>query len=199
MHRRKFIIGLGAAVSGIGAAMGTGAFSSVEADRSVAITVADDSTAYLALDATDNTTEFVDQDADGQFRVRLDDSVTAGEGVNPNAVTRIEEAFTIRYQGTNGSGPGDQGAVNTRLFNDGEDVTEALPEDVVQFVPTEAWPNGGQSDLTVPGRAASFGPGEAAAVDIVLDTTVLEDGGSGLLLDQISFEAAADPFDVLDI
>ncbi|ELY92966.1 hypothetical protein C483_06530 [Natrialba hulunbeirensis JCM 10989] len=187
---------MGALTAGTGTILGTGAFSSVEASRSVSVTVADDSAAYLALDATENSTDFVDQDETGQFRVRLDGSVTAGEGVNQNAVTRLAEAFTLRYQGSNVSGPHDRGAVSARLFADGEDVTETLPEDVVQFVPTESWPDGGQSDLTAPVRAASFGPGESARVDIVLDTTVLEDGGSGTLLDQVVFVAAANPFDV---
>ncbi|ELZ01496.1 hypothetical protein C482_06969 [Natrialba chahannaoensis JCM 10990] len=198
MQRRTLILGLGVVTAGTGTVLGTGAFSSVDATRSVSVTVADDSAAYLALDATENTTEFVEQDDTGQFRVRLDGSVTKGEGVNRNAVTRIAEAFTIRYQGTNGSGPGGRGAVNARLFMDGKEVTETLPEGVFQFVPTEAWPNGGKSDLTAPGRAASFGPGESARVDIVLDTRVLEEGGSETLLDQVSFEAAANPFDVLD-
>ncbi|OIB58350.1 hypothetical protein [Natrialba sp. SSL1] len=196
MKRRTVILGVGALTAGTGTILGTGAFSSVEASRSVSVTVADDSAAYLALDATENSTDFVDQDETGQFRVRLDGSVTAGEGVNQNAVTRLAEAFTLRYQGSNASGPRDRGAVSARLFADGKDVTETLPEDAIQFVPTERWPDGGQSDLTAPIRAASFGPGESARVDIVLDTTVLEDGGSGTLLDQVVFVAAANPFDV---
>ena len=194
MKRRKFLLTAGA-VGTAGAAVGTGAFNTVSADRDVSVTVADDSEAYLVLDATDNDTDFIDQDPDGQFRIRLDDSVTSGEGVNPNAVTTIEEAFRIQYQGTetfDGLDPG----VNARLFKQGSEV-EDLDEDAIQILPSSgSWPDDSPNDLTHDGSAPQFGLGDERAADIVIDTTVLDDGGEGLLVDEIEF-SAGDPFEVL--
>ena len=60
MKRRNLLLGLGAAVSGGAATMGTGAFSSAQANRSVSVTVEGDNPgAYLGLDETD--------DSDGTF------------------------------------------------------------------------------------------------------------------------------------
>lgn len=194
MKRRKFLLATGA-VGTAGAAVGTGAFNTVSADRDVSVTVADDSEAYLVLDATDNETDFIDQDASGQFRIRLDDSVTNGEGVNPNAVTTIEEAFRIQYQGTetfDGEDPG----VNASLFKEGSEV-EDLDEDAIQILPSDSsWPDGSEGDLTGDVFAPQFGLGDEQEVDIVIDTTVLDDNGEGLLIDEIEF-SAGDPSEVL--
>ncbi len=49
MDRRKFVLSVGALAGGGSLALGTGAFSSVEAERDVGVTVADDASAYLAF------------------------------------------------------------------------------------------------------------------------------------------------------
>jgi len=51
-NRRKFIAGLGALATGSAAAMGTGAFSSVRAERTISVETAGDVNAYLGLDAS---------------------------------------------------------------------------------------------------------------------------------------------------
>ena len=106
MERRKFVIGMGALASGTAAAVGTGAFSSVEAHRDFAVEVADDSDAYLGLTAeshyarenggaieldfsSDNETE--DEDGEG----------LGGEGLNQNGTTMFTHVFSIHNQGTN--------------------------------------------------------------------------------------------------
>ena len=43
MKRRTILLGLGTAIAGGGAVLGTGAFTTVEADRSVSVNVAEDS------------------------------------------------------------------------------------------------------------------------------------------------------------
>lgn len=50
MRRRRFLAGVGGLVSAGGAALGTGAFTSVKAERSVSIDVADDDRAFLRLE-----------------------------------------------------------------------------------------------------------------------------------------------------
>jgi hypothetical protein len=105
MNRRKFIAALGAATAGTSAAAGTGAFTSVSADRSVNVTVADDSNAFLGLVPGD--TGLVTESG-GTLQINLDGTGTGAEGVNFNAVTQIgshenpeeDHAFKIVNQGT---------------------------------------------------------------------------------------------------
>ena len=49
MKRRNFIVGLGATAAGGTAVLGSGAFSSVEGERTVTVETADDNDAYLRL------------------------------------------------------------------------------------------------------------------------------------------------------
>lgn len=50
MRRRRFLAGVGGLTAAGGAALGTGAFTGVEAERSVSIDVADDDRAFLRLE-----------------------------------------------------------------------------------------------------------------------------------------------------
>ena len=109
MNRRNVLIGLGGLVAGGGALVGTGAFDTVEAERSVTVETAEDANAFLALepaergdetdDASDNA--FVEQNDDGLLEITFgDDDGAAGGGLNLNARTMFEELFVIRNQGT---------------------------------------------------------------------------------------------------
>jgi len=103
MNRRKFLIGAGSLAAGSAAAMGTGAFTSVSADRTVSVNVADDANSFLALDTTDAANSDYVQTGGGQVNIQLSnsDNYTEGAaGVNQNAITRIFDLFKIRNQGT---------------------------------------------------------------------------------------------------
>lgn len=104
MQRRKFIAGLGSLAAAGAAGIGTGAFTSVQANRDVDIDVADDADALLGIDAsnasnggyvsTNGKTAALDiTDSNGNI---------AGEGVNENATTVLRDLFDIRNQGANG-------------------------------------------------------------------------------------------------
>lgn len=88
--------------------MGTGAFTSVEADRRVDVNVSDDAGAYLRLQGTGGpNSPYVTQDGNGnQLEIDLTDSndsfpnSTDPNGVNPNALTQIDDLFVIQNQGT---------------------------------------------------------------------------------------------------
>ncbi|MDZ5810172.1 DUF1102 domain-containing protein [Halorubrum sp. AD140] len=103
MQRRKFVVGMGALASGTAAVVGSGAFTSVEADRSVEVDVADDASAFLSLEGNDtpNGNEYVENDGNGNT-LSLDFTETGedGEGLNQKADTIIRDLFTIRNQGT---------------------------------------------------------------------------------------------------
>jgi hypothetical protein len=121
MKRRNLLLGLGAAVSGGAATMGTGAFSSAQADRSVSVEVESDNPgAYLALDETDDSA----QSGNNQGRFtnlpngsaaeltgnRIDinlntlvvpgESATDGNGPATNADTELDGVFEVGNQGT---------------------------------------------------------------------------------------------------
>ena len=94
--RRKFIIGLGALATGSAAAVGTGAVTSVRADRGYQVDVAGDENAYVGL--TGNTdSPFVDQSNSTLSLDFASDSGQGGEGVNIG-VTEARPAFEIKNQ-----------------------------------------------------------------------------------------------------
>jgi len=98
MNRRKYILGVSSLATGSAAAVGTGAFSSVEADRDIRVEIADDTDAFLALVPT---SEYAIEE-NGIFSLNLspDNPTNAGgEGVNTNATTIIEDAFKIKKSG----------------------------------------------------------------------------------------------------
>ena len=93
MERRKFLFGIGTVAAGGAAAMGTGAFTSVEADRGVSVTVADDSGAFLALSESDGPNAAYAEVNGGELSVSLD-------AVNDNAETIVRDVFDITNNGT---------------------------------------------------------------------------------------------------
>jgi hypothetical protein len=100
-NRRKFLAGLGALASGSAAAIGTGAFTSVEADRTVNVAVADDASAYLSLDDIDSSpnSEYVDTSSE-EIVLNLNSTNSGGSGFNANAETRIDDLIQVANQGT---------------------------------------------------------------------------------------------------
>ncbi|WP_123619495.1 hypothetical protein [Halorubrum sp. CSM-61] len=108
-NRRKFIAGLGALATGSAAAMGTGAFSSVQADRGITVEVAGDSAALLSLEPTDSpNADYVNRDGDA-LSLQFDGShaeqsadVYSGDvnGLNADSFTTINNLFDITNRGT---------------------------------------------------------------------------------------------------
>lgn len=93
LNRRNTLIGLGTIVAGGGAALGTGAFSTVEADRTVNFGTTDDSDALLAFEVNSETLEGEDGE-DGQIEIDVND-------LNENATTTFEGAITVTNNGEN--------------------------------------------------------------------------------------------------
>ncbi|MFU8868486.1 hypothetical protein [Natronococcus sp.] len=91
LNRRNTLIGLGTIVAGGGAALGTGAFSTVEAGRSVDVSTAGDDSALLELEIV-NDTLAGEGGEDDLIEFEVDD-------LNRDALTRFEDAFEIRYGG----------------------------------------------------------------------------------------------------
>jgi hypothetical protein len=97
MQRRKFLIGMGSLAAGGAAAMGTGAFASVEATRSVNVNVADDANAYLGLHDTSAYAE----KSGKQLVLNFDDNGNGGMGINADSVSTFDGVFKMTNNGPN--------------------------------------------------------------------------------------------------
>jgi len=101
MNRRKFLAGFGSLAAASATAMGTGAFTSVNAERTVNVAVASDENAFLGLDTLDssNSDEFVSLNG-GTLGIDISETTAGGAGVNMNARTAFDDMFQITNQGT---------------------------------------------------------------------------------------------------
>ena len=86
--------------------MGTGAFTSVSADRGVQVSVADDNAALLQIGkargtdgVTDNAAEYVTV-SDGVVSLDFSGTDAGATGINDNATTVIDDLLQITNQGT---------------------------------------------------------------------------------------------------
>ena len=107
MQRRNFLIGVAGTAIGGSALVGSGAFTSVEAERDVTVEVGGDNDAYLGLEAERD--DIISEDGDsGQLTIDLGSETTEedGKGFNDEAVTKVEGVFRITNQGTREVGAG---------------------------------------------------------------------------------------------
>ena len=102
MKRRNLILGLGSVSLAGASVFGSGAFSSVQADRDVTVNVAGDDEAYLALEPAEGPNGDYASIEDGTLALNFDGSAEGvdGQGFNAEATTRVDEVFTITNQGT---------------------------------------------------------------------------------------------------
>jgi hypothetical protein len=102
MERRKFLIGAGSLAAGSAAAVGTGAFTSVSAQRNVTVQVEDDMDAFLQLDSTlkSSTNDVFASTENGRLVIDVSNTDAGGEGVNENAVTTLDQVFKLQNHGT---------------------------------------------------------------------------------------------------
>lgn len=103
MNRRTLLKALGVTAAGGAVITSTGAFTSVEANRDVAVQVSDDANAYLAIDDTGNANAEYVTETNGEFGLDFTGSNSTtgnGSGVNADAVTVFEDLFQVENQGT---------------------------------------------------------------------------------------------------
>ncbi|WP_049984340.1 hypothetical protein [Halorubrum sp. BV1] len=92
-NRRSVLIGLGGLVAGGGAILSTGAFDTVEAERTVSVETTGDANALLGLTPVDDDGPYVDDSGE-----TIEITLGSGEdenGLNRNAVTTFDELVTI--------------------------------------------------------------------------------------------------------
>jgi len=98
MKRRTVLIGLGTAVAGGGALVGTGAFTTVQAERTVSVETSGDADAFLALNEVPNSdnSEYIDTSGD-TIQITIG---TGQNGLNQNAITTIRNIVQVTNNGT---------------------------------------------------------------------------------------------------
>ncbi|MGQ3328880.1 hypothetical protein [Halorubrum sp. FL23] len=101
-NRRKFIAGLGALATGSAAAVGTGAFTSVQAERDLKVETAGDANALLGISPYDGPNgQYANVQADSTVDIDFTSNDNATDvGLNKNANTNIENVLQITNNGT---------------------------------------------------------------------------------------------------
>ena len=167
MQRRKFVLAAGSTAIGASAVIGSGAFTSVEADRQVEVNVVDDAEAYLGLSALDEpNSEYVDESGD-TVAIDITETDAGGQGLNPNATTVIEDLLEVTNQGTN-DGVGVWVEVDLGDIGDGE--FEVYDQDTDTDLEDEAVPIDVGESLTIGVEIESADP-----ADLDGDVTIFGD------------------------
>ena len=195
-NRRSVLIGLGGLVAGGGALVGTGAFDTVTAERTVSVETAGDANALLGLspaDRGDGDNAYVEQN-DGTIEINLDGNDEGADGLNQNAITTFRNLVQVTNQGTQTvesitlqfiESPGDVTPSDTFSFpvdDDGSQDTANHPS------------SGGAEILTGNNVSSSLDSGSSINFGLEVDlidggnNNDLPDGGSYTL--QISAESA---------
>lgn len=116
MRRRKLLIGLGSLAAGSAATVGTGALSSITAERDITGRVVGDEKAYLEINGFDDDglehSWMIEKTSSGQFALNVgedpdydkyDGNTGIGneeaEGLNQNAVSTFDEVFRVHNDG----------------------------------------------------------------------------------------------------
>jgi hypothetical protein len=207
---------MGSLAAGGAATIGTGAFTSVEADRSVNVAVADDANAYLALSktGTPNSQDYVTT-TNGQIVLNLDSTDNGGSGFNKNAKTRIDDIIQVSNQGTQ--------TVNVWVTIDDGDETDSdtFDDGTLYFYPgdsTDAAINNGEGDndgddvlALPPGKSANLGvyvdlddisdqPDESTTATFNADVDAGEEGSSNRVAGvEANIETYGSSFSPVDI
>ncbi|WP_152420949.1 glycoside hydrolase family 97 catalytic domain-containing protein [Halorubrum coriense] len=99
VNRRQLLMLLGGAAGA--SAVGTGAFSSVTANRDVSVQVAGDADAFLRLAPSSGPNgEYATVTDTGQLGLDFSDTDSGGQGLGPDSVYVFDDVFEITNQGT---------------------------------------------------------------------------------------------------
>lgn len=98
--RRSLLVSLGALIASGGAALGTGAFTTVQAERTVSVETSSDANAFLGIAPGVEGEEYVTGGQTGIIEITISSTNAGGQGVNQNAITAIDQLLTITNNGT---------------------------------------------------------------------------------------------------
>jgi hypothetical protein len=102
MQRRKFIAGMGSLAAAGAAGIGTGAFTSVQAERDITIQTAGDADAFLGISpASGPNGQYASTNNDGTVSLDFTSNDAASDtGLNDEAKVNIEDVLDITNNGT---------------------------------------------------------------------------------------------------
>jgi len=168
MKRRSILAGAGLLVGTGGMALGTGAFTSVSAERSISIDTASDSQAFLRLDPDDPNypNSAYATETDGMIEIDVTSGAEGefdGTGVSPFANTVLGEVLPVGNQGTQ--------AVEVSITS--EDLS---PDDPFKLFATNVPNQSGQLNLLkgASGDRPIIAPGESFALGFAIDAETSE-------------------------
>ncbi|MDR5673204.1 LamG domain-containing protein [Halalkaliarchaeum sp. AArc-GB] len=101
MKRRRLLIGLGSA-TGLTGVVGSGAFTSVSAERDVTVQTASDADAYLRMEPlqTPNGEAYATTTDEDLIALEFTDTEAGGQGVGTDSIYDFHDVFQITNQGT---------------------------------------------------------------------------------------------------
>ena len=168
LHTRLFVV---LAVFGVAfLIVGSGAFNTVEADRTADVNVAGDGAALLELqDHNGPNGQYASAPSGGELEISFDD-ITA-DGVNQNATTTINDVFNVTNSGTQ----------STDVYITKSGANSGLVSFNVSGSPID----GGA------GNAVTVGTGETIEVTIYINTKGQSLNSGDALLDSITIHAEA--------
>lgn len=201
--RRRTILGLGGLIAGAGALISTGAFDTVQAERSVGLETAGDANAFLSMESLDE--EFVDPDAELiEFEIPGRASVTYNELVRvtnrgTQTVTSLRFEFVVE-----GADQPDADVEDAMRIVSADAEIDAV-DDANLIASSDAGDAG--NDQLDPGDSIPFGIKidlTAADIDeisgdpditlrIIAESGEVDDGNGGPPPGAAMFEYAADP------
>ena len=152
MNRRNVLIGLGAVAAGGGAALGTGAFSQVQADRTVNVGVSNDAGALLQISEGAGASGVVGLESDsGDGNASI---ITFDEqNLNADAITTYENALEVANDGE------ETGATLKVSSSESTIDTSVMTFEI------------GGTDITDNAKTISDDPSSPTSVDISIDLT----------------------------
>jgi hypothetical protein len=170
MKRRTFVLGLASTAAGSGALIGSGAFSSAEAERTVSVETADDDDAYLALTEGESATDDRSYRDEGQLSFSftgLRERLGGPADTNPGNPEGVGEDTVYRFGSETDGNPlffaRNRGTQTIELYSQQDDKA-GLPHVQIFNVNTG-------NLLTEDGTTVTLESGESVPLGIQIDTT----------------------------
>jgi hypothetical protein len=152
LNRRNVLVGIGTAAVGSGVALGSGAFTQVEATRNVNMTTSDDASALLQIaEHTSGSAVVSQQTGQGDNSVSL--IQLERTDLNEDALTQFDDAITVTNNGTQDVGF----YVQT--------ISGQVP-DALDFEET-----GGPSTIAGSANAVTINSGSSVDLNVIVDLT----------------------------
>lgn len=164
MKRRTFVLALGTTATGAGSLIGSGAFSSAEAERTVSVETADDDDAYLALTTVENATDDRSYRDDGQLRFSfpgLRERLDGPADTNSEDPEGLGEDTVYRFGSETDGDPlfraENQGTEPVEIYSIQEDTTDIAHVQIFKINSKDLLTEGNRSDPITPGEGLNLG------------------------------------------